>query len=578
MNSNTFHRITLSTIILVGILLYAATIHYPQFLFDGALFIQNNPLLKDLDYYADLLNIKKFSMLDEQLGLDSDVTTNFMMRPVAYFTFSLNYLFGGFNPAPYRAVNIAVHILNALLVYACIEQFLRFWRSEKSLSEFSTRFIPTASAFVFLVHPLHTESVTYICQRFASLGALFYLATLWLYLVACWRQQQGINHACIKWASVAALFLGMLTRESLFTAPFMIVLLELTVLDNRLGAALCRAKAHIMLLPIIPLMILMVSAAQNNSSLSFSGALNVVNYEKTPVFHYALTQLVVVVKYVGLLFFPYGQNVDHDQMLYTLPYQWPVIFSGMMIVTMVGSAFSLYIKRRDDIRSVLIFVGVCWYFLALAVTSTVIPLPDLMVEHRTYLPSVGLIFALICLLDFARSSSGFTGSRNFLVAVVAIWCVILIAMTYNRNKLWESGVKLWSDVVRKSPAKHRAWYNLGVAHVKARNYPESVTYLQKSIALDPEWAQAYEVLGVALLELKRYQDSIDASKRGIEVDPANPVFYNNLGIAFAETEREEDARQAFLTAIALRPGYASAAINLDQVESYLESSIGRRNK
>jgi len=134
MNSKTFHRITLSTIIIVGILLYTSTIHYPQFLFDGALFIQNNPLLKDLDYYADLLDIKKISMLDEQLGLDSDVTTNFMMRPVAYFTFSLNYLFGGFNPASYRAVNIAVHILNALLVYSCIALLMRFWRSEKSLS------------------------------------------------------------------------------------------------------------------------------------------------------------------------------------------------------------------------------------------------------------------------------------------------------------------------------------------------------------------------------------------------------------------------------------------------------------
>jgi len=580
LSDNTFRRIVWLSIAIVGILLYSSTFYYTGFQFDGALFLVNNPLFKDLDYYVELLNIKKFSNLDEQLGLNSDVTTNFMMRPVAYLTFSLNYMFSELNPFSYRVVNTIIHICNALLVYECIARFLSFTPSQKSLTPFSLRFIPAASAFVFLLHPMQTESVTYIniTQRFASLAALFYLATIYTYLVWRWRQQQEIKHNSARWVSLLVLFLGMLTRESLFTAPIMLVLLEVTLLGNTLAGGIKRAKAHIALLPVIPLMVFMVfmvSAAQNNSSPSFSGAVNVVNYVGTPVLHYALTQLVVVITYLRLYLFPYHQNVDHDQTLYTLPYQWPVVVSGFVIIAMLTGAYFLYRRNSDDKRYTLIFVGFCWYFMGLAVSSSVIPLPDLISEHRAYFSSIGFIFALICILDLVRTYLGSARSGNIMAALVGLCCVALMIMTYNRNKVWESGILLWSNSVRNSPASHRANYNLGVAHVYAKEYSESIRHLKKSIEISPDWTQGYDILAVALINLKRYSEAIDVSIRGINIDPVDPVFYNNLGIVYIETGREEDARQAFTKALALRPGYINAIKNLDRVTSYIESSAAR---
>jgi tetratricopeptide (TPR) repeat protein len=370
----------------------------------------------------------------------------------------------------------------------------------------------------------------------------------------------------------------MFTRESLFTAPFMILLLEVTVLGNTLTAGIKRAKPHIALLPVIPIMVFLVSAAQNESSLSFSGAINVVNYAGTPVLHYALTQLVVVLNYLYLYLIPIGQNVQHEQMLYTVLYQLPVISSGIIIISMVVSAYYLYRKHQDDKRYALIFVGICWYFLGLAVSSSVIPLPDLMAEHRAYFSAIGFIIALICLLDILRTYIGSVKSNNIMIALIAVWCVILIVLTYNRNKVWESGITLWSNSVKHSPNNHRSNYNLGVAYVYAKNYQESVKYLNKSIEIDPDWAQAYEVLAIALIELKRYQEAVVVSIKGIDVNPANPVYYNNLGIAYAETDRMEDAKQAFSTSLALQPGYINAINNLDRVESYIESSIGSRKR
>jgi len=576
MNDISFQRIAFASLLLAGILVYAKTITYPEFLFDGGLYLLKNPIIKDLGYYAQLKDIHEFSRIDEQLRLSPDVTTSFMLRPLTYLTFSINYLISGFNAAAYRSVNLAIHLLNALLVFACIELLLRFAPSPRSLNRFSIRFIPMASAMVFLLHPLQTESVTYITQRFTSFAAMFYLMTVWLYLRWTWRERQGENCGILRWSAVAVLLLGMLTRESLFTAPLFIAFLELTVLGNGLKVALRRAAPLLMLLPIIPAMVITVSAAQSSSAPSLLGAVNIVNYDTVPILHYALTQVVVVVTYLRLYLLPYGQNVDPDPPLYTLPYEFPVVIAGLTIVFMVGSTFYLYRKHRDDIRCVLTFVGTCWYFLAVSVSSSFIPLPDLMAEHRAYMASVGFILALVCLIDLLRTEFLSTQNCGLFLAGVVIWCSLLAVLTYKRNNLWQSGTHLWSDAVKKSPAKARPLLNLGIAHLTAGNYSEAQEYLQKSIGITPGWGLAYEMLATSHLRLKRYQEAVAVSLRGSMVDPANPVIYNNLGIAYAELGQNENAKQAFSTALDLLPGYKTARANLDMLESFMESNVGRR--
>lgn len=576
MSDGAFRRIIFLAIITVGIIGYANTLAFKEINFDGIMFLLHNPLLKDLDYYARLYDIYDFSTLDEKLGLNSDVTTNFMLRPVAYLTFSLNYLIGGMNPVGFRIVNLAIHILNSLFVFACIGRFLSLSPACKKACHYSTRFIPAASAFIFLLHPMQTESVTYIMQRFASLAALFYLATIWLYLVWVQRRQSGLEDDYARWGSVVVLFFGMFVRESLFTAPFMILLLEMTLLGNGLKASLKRAAPHLVLLPVIPLLVVLISAAQNNSSLSLAGALNVVNYGGISATHYALTQTVVVLTYLRLYLLPYGQNLDHDVTLYMHPFQLPVVGAVLMIAFLAGGSFLLYRRNRSDVRCVLVFVGVCWYFLAVSVSSSFIPQSTLMAEHRAYFGSVGFIMALICLVDILRTRLGKAAFGGLFVGGILLCCSVLMVLTYKRNNIWQSSISLWRDAASKSPAKDRPWYNLGVAYYRHNNYPEALKCFQKSLEICPDYGELYEYLAKLYLERMRYEEAVAVSLRGIDVDPANPVIYNNLGIAYAELGRSEEAKQAFATAIALRPGFENALLNKDRLESFMESSVGRR--
>ncbi|MDD2364837.1 MAG: tetratricopeptide repeat protein [Desulfuromonadaceae bacterium] len=575
MSDSKFRKLVLSAIALLGILLYSGTLKNSQFLFDGEMFLKNNPLFKDLAYYVELLDVKAFSTLDEQLGLHQDVTTNFMMRPVSYITFSINYILFGFNAVAFRSVNILIHIFNSALVFLCIRLFLNVSTPSSRLSNFSLRFIPAVTSSVFLLHPMQTESVTYITQRFSSLGALFYLSTIYIYLLWSDKKVQGRMQGFLRLSSIVVLLFGMFTRESLFTAPFMILLIEMLIFESSFAAGVRKVWPYLLMLPVIPVMTIIVSAAQTDSVATLSGAINSVNYNAVPVLHYALSQLVVVLKYLSLYLFPYGQNVDPDPLLYTLPYQLPVVASAITILLLIGGAYFLYIRNRGDIRYRLILTGICWYFLGLAVSSTFIPLPDLMAEHRAYFPSVGFLMALVSSLDLLRT--GFCNERgtNILLWCTIVWCVLLSAATFNRNDVWHSRIKLWSDSVKKSPMKERPWYNLGASYLKKGIYHEALKCFKKVVEINPDSGKGYEMLAVSYLQLSQYQDVIDASIKGISVDPANPVIYNNLGIAYARIDRAEDAKQAFSTALALLPGYERARLNLDKLESYIESSVGR---
>ena len=165
----------------IGIMLYVSTLPYP-FVFDDRVFLLNNPLIKHSGGFFDLLDLNDF--LPEYLPRvnDVDMVTSFAMRPIAYITFRFNYILGGENPAGYRAVNIVIHIANAMMLYYLLRAVISLRLGGVATGGYLA--IPFFTGLLFLVHPLHTESVTYVTQRFTSLGTFFYLGTILLYLLS----------------------------------------------------------------------------------------------------------------------------------------------------------------------------------------------------------------------------------------------------------------------------------------------------------------------------------------------------------------------------------------------------------
>ncbi|MBI5396221.1 MAG: tetratricopeptide repeat protein [Verrucomicrobia bacterium] len=574
MSLSRFHSIAIGILIATGVLLYGHTLPFP-FVFDDHIYLVGNPLVKDAGSFTFNGDFLAFATYPRKLGLDPDLATNFILRPFAYLTFYINYALGGMNPRGFRAVNIAIHCANAALLFLLLSHLLRRSGKAGSLPSSSAGFIAFASALLFLAHPLQTESVTYIVQRFTSLGTFFYLFTILAYLLSNVSEKTYLlsessrNRTAaraFRRASVAGLVVGMLTKEFLFTAPFMLVMLDWLVMGTGLKVACRRALPHFLCLPIIPALIVLTSWAQHSGNASLAAALNITNPAGVSPYHYALTQLSVVLTYLRLILAPVGLNMDWDYPLSTSLLQGRVLVSAALIAGIIAGAWLWYRRRQEDVRVSLFFGSILWYFLALAIDSSVVPLPDLLSEHRSYLPSIGALTALACCADLLRTRFDHRWSARYVVpAGIALWILALGAATFARNDVWSSEISMWRDVTTKSPKKLRAWFNLGTAYYEHKQPQEAIACFQRVIQHEPAAVATYRNLAKVLYWSGRFREALQVSQAGLRYAPHDHEIHCDMGVAYAGLGDTAKSIQLLRSSIAINPRYRPAHLSLGTI-------------
>jgi protein O-mannosyl-transferase len=491
--------------------LYAWTLDFP-FAFDDVIYLVNNPFVKDASSFGYLSNFHTFANKATALGIDIDYSINFILRPIAYVTFHLNYVFDGLTPYWYRAVNVVIHGLNSMLIYALLLRLLTRLPESRKLSSNSVAFIAGTAALVFAVHPLATESVTYIVQRFTSLVALFYLITLLLHFHAATIQRTLLRRS-VRVISVLILVLGMLTKESCFTAPVVAVLLDAVLLGTALRTALWRALPLVLCMTIIPALLIATTWAQQDGSLNYGDVMNIVNFgeKKLSVGHYAITQLTVIVEYLRLLVWPSGMNVDPDWTVHSSLLETSVLGAVAIIMGLLSlSVWLLFARRERSVHGSIVGMFLLWFFVTISVTSSIVPLPDMIAEHRTYLPSIGLFVAIACILDWFRVRLSSRRVLRWLAPATAIACSAALSFTtLQRNEVWRSTVSLWEDTATKSPAKARVLSNLGFAYGTAGDMAKALPCFEKAVELQPKFLNGWKNLLTSQLELARFKEVLN---------------------------------------------------------------------
>lgn len=553
------------TLIIVGLALYAFTLPF-EFVFDDHIYLVNNPLVRDTQSLWFMGDFHAFANHAKKLGLEPDLSTNFILRPFAYLTFHLNYLLDGMNPPGFRAVNIAIHCANALLLLALVRGLFRH-ATKGGHTEDSGAFIATGAAFLFLVHPLQIESVTYVVQRFTSLGTSFYLFVILTFVNARAATSEAAGRVWRRW-SIAGLLVGIFTKEFLFTAPFVMVILDWIYFGTRLRAAIRRILPWCVALPIIPILILLISAAQSERGLTFSGALNVAGTKDGGddyAWHYTLTQPGVVLTYLRLLILPTGLNVDPDRPPCTALLDWRVMGPLLVMLAILAGAVRWHVARREDSRRALVLCGVLWFFLTVSVDSSFVPLPDLMAEHRTYLPSVGMLIAFVCLADTARTSlSRWPHLRLAVPGIVGCAVVALSVATIQRNEVWRSNISFWSDTVAKSPNKWRPWKNLGVSYIRDNQFEKAIGCYRRAIEIEPKTLEAYFGLANAMVACNRFREGLEVAEAGLRVK-GHPGLYYLQGISLWKIGEEQRAAESLMKAVALAPAHGPSHVALASI-------------
>ncbi len=521
-------------------------------------------------------------------------------RWVGVLTFALNYRMGGLDPSGYHLVNVAIHAANALLVAWLAALTLRTPAlRDARAGTLVRRFLPLAAGLLFAVHPLATQAVTYVVQRFTSLATLFFVLSVALYARArveldekCPSRFRAGSAYALSILSAAA---AMKTKEIAFTLPAVAAAWDLF---------LFRPGRRLLLLIPLAVTALLVPLGVAGDGGTLSGVLDdmgrlAAETPNIPRSVYALTQTRVVATYLRMLVLPLGQNVDHDVRLSTSLADPAVLGATAVLVFLVAGAVVLLVRARRTHRAegVLVAIGVAWFFITLSVESSIIPIRDVMAEHRTYLPLAGVALALATALLTAaeRIPAPVTQVLRLTLALLVTTGPLAVA-TYARNRVWDDDVSLWRDAVDKSPVKARPRVNLGAAHgnrgeldAAAREYEQAVriapdlaearrnlggTYFKlgrideaireyhEVVSLKPGWAEAHSSLGAAYEAKGQRDDAIREYRDAIRLDPALVDAHANLGAASIANGRLDDAAAAYREAIRLAPDRADAHFGL----------------
>jgi tetratricopeptide (TPR) repeat protein len=523
--------------------------------------IPENPVIRNLEnFYA---NSSRYGFVPR--------------RVVGYLTFALSYHFGGLDVIGYHVFNLAVHLATALLVYVLVLLSFRTPHLRESRLAPQAGLPALLAALIFVVHPVQTMAVTFVVQRLTSLTTLFYLLAIVLYILARLQAERGtpkpgswkITGLLIA-GSVISAILAMKTKEISFTLPLAIALYELFFFQGAWKWRLLSLLPILMTLPIVPLSILtspdaMVTQIRVQTEMSR--------------LDYLFTEFRVIVTYLRLLFFPVNQNLDYDYPIYASFFTAPVFFSFILLASLFALAVFLAFraKRRPRSSSLslqpalplsfdpslrLISFGILWFFLALSVESTLIPIVDVIFEYRLYLPSVGAITAAATAFALVLHSIRNPNLVRALLTVSAVAVLVLGAATWKRNTVWQSHLSMWQDVAAKSPNKARPHINLGTSLGMLGRMEEAVAALATAVRLEPDNPDPYVNLGAALASLGRLEEAIGALTRAVTLEPANADARNNLGLALTLAGRSDEAVPILAEAVRLDPVYDRAWYNL----------------
>jgi Tfp pilus assembly protein PilF len=335
-------------------------------------------------------------------------------------------------------------------------------------------------------------------------------------------------------------------------------MIDWLVRGRALKKACISAVPLLLCAPLIPLLVVLTAAA-HSGGLDLDASVNIVNSRDEPLnhWHYVVTQITVVAHYLRLLIWPTGLNLDPEWPKYESLWQGPVLLSLSGLVTLLVATGWLFRCHRGDVRFRAAFAFTLWFFVTVSVSSGLVPLPDMMAEHRSYVPSVGFFVLAACLLDWVRLAAFWRGALQRAVPVLATVAVVALSWaTCVRNDVWRTNESLWKDTVAKSPGKFRTWGNLGTAYSHTGREEKAVDCYRKALEIEPRFQNGLLNLSNSLLRLNRPKESLDTTLQLIQLDEAAankaPVAFT-LGLGLAGVGRYDEAVGIFRQILAAVP-------------------------
>lgn len=491
-------------------------------------------------------------------------------RPLLNFSFALNYAWSGLNVWSYHLLNLIIHGGAALLLFGFLRRTLSLSCFPQATRQAST-FLAGSIALLWALHPLQTESVTYIVQRAESMMGLFYLGTLWAF------SRSLDSRYSSRWliGSVLLCYAGMMTKEIMVTAPWVILLYDRIFIERRLNTVWEKRRGYYLGLfsSWILFAFLFLQSERRGNAIGFGGEITVIDYLKT--------QSWALCHYLKLFFIPDPLILDYGVLKITEP---KIVIPCALFIFIGGLTILWLIYRHPRFG----FWGV-WAVLILAPTSSFIPIhTQTIVEHRIYLALIPFIF---CGVYFSYKYWGEKIIYGvFLIA--AVWGLL----TYRRNEDYRSVESIWKATVNAMPNNERArnnyagalsqlqkwdlaeeqmrevlkieknpspirFKNLGAIYQNQGRWHDAEGQYRQALELEKRYPEGWFHLVSLLVQQNRIEEALKMNQEAVRWNPQEGILQSNLASIYLMLKREEEAKRVLQKQMELKSSEPTVYLN-----------------
>jgi protein O-mannosyl-transferase len=544
-------------IVLFTFVIYSNTF-FNGFVFDDEFFIVDNFEMRSLK------NIPSYF---------SEPSVGNLYRPVRSVLYSVTFFFWKLNPFGYHLNAIILHLLISVVVYLILSELV------------SGKRISLIASLLFVVHPIHTARVANMTGGFDLLGILFLFLAFYNYILF---RKYGNKKAFVY--SIILFVIGLFSSEEVVVFPILALLYDFCFSGGKISNVFRKLKSfwvYIVSLLFYFAIRLSVLGQIGRAEVYFLGNL------QTRI----LSTLVIFVRYIYILLFPFRLTVDYYVQVYK-SFSLSVIFALFLFLIV----FFFWIKSYKNNK--IAFFSIGWFFVALIPFSNLFPVHSFMADRYLYVASFGFVTLLVYLLDKFFNLKFFDKKIFKLTYIIVIVCLIVVYsfVTVARNSEWRNEQILLSKAVQRQPKSsnahndlgqvyfemglyseafkeynqaillndknHLAWLNIGTLYGEVGNYSEAVYYIDQSLLIFESY-KAYNNLGLMYNNLGDSNQAVVELKKAIEFNPYLSKAYMDLGVVYAGMEEFDKAYVELNNALEINPRVADIHYNLGILHEFL---------